>query len=245
MDFGLNGKRALVVGASSGLGRAIASALIGEGVQTAICSRDQSRIQAAAKEIGAALGLVCDLAEPGAGRAVIEKLLAAWGRLDILVMNTGGPPKGNFAEVTDTQWQAGFQNLWLGAVDAFKAVLPTMQKGKWGRLLLVTSAAAKEPMASLTISNGLRAGLTGLAKSLSQEVARDGITVNCLLPGYTDTDRLRELGIAPDKIAAMVPAGRLGKPEELAALAAFLCSEQAAYITGQAIAVDGGYLRAH
>jgi len=245
MDFGLKGKRALVVGASGGLGRAIARSLIGEGVQTAICSRDQSRIQAAAKEIGAALGLVCDLSEPGAGRAVIDKLLAAWGTLDILVMNTGGPPKGNFAEITDAQWQASFQNLWLGAVDAFKAVLPSMQKGHWGRLLLVTSAAAREPMASLTISNGLRAGLTGLAKSLSQEVARDGITVNCLLPGYTDTERLRELGIAAEKITALIPAGRLGKPEELAALAAFLCSEPAAYITGQTIAVDGGYLRAH
>ncbi len=245
MDFGLKGKRALVMGASSGLGRAIASALIGEGVQTAICSRDQSRIQAAANELGAALGLVCDLSEPGAGRVIVEKVLASWGSLDILVMNTGGPPKGTFGEITDAQWQAGFQNLWLGAVDAFKAVLPAMQKGHWGRLLLVTSVAAREPMGALTISNGLRAGLTGLAKSLSQEVARDGITVNCLLPGLTDTERLRELGMAPEKVTALVPAGRLGKPEELAALAAFLCSEQAAYVTGQAVAVDGGYLRAH
>jgi len=124
-------------------------------------------------------------------------------------------------------------------------VLPVMKQSHFGRILLVTSVAAKEPMASLTISNGLRAGLSGLAKSLSQEVARDGITVNCLLPGYTDTERLRELGLAPDKVTSQVPAGRLGKPEELAALAAFLCSEQAGYITGQIIAVDGGYLHGH
>jgi len=245
MNFGLEGKRALVFGASSGLGRAIAQALIGEGVQVAICSRDRSRIRTAADELGAALGLVCDLAQPGAGKAAVEQLLGTWETLDIVVMNTGGPNKGTFEEVTDDQWQAGFQNLWLGAVDAFRTALPTMRKSRWGRLLLVTSAAAKEPMASLTISNGLRAGLTGLAKSLSQEVARDGITVNCLLPGYTDTERLRELGLAAEKITALVPAGRLGKPEELAALAAFLCSRQAGYITGQAIAVDGGYLHAH
>jgi len=245
MDLGLRGKRALVMGASSGLGHAIAKALIAEGAQTAICSRDQSRIQAAAKELGASVALVCDQSEPGAARAMVEKLLASWGALDILLVNTGGPPKGNFAEITDAQWQASFQNLWLSAVDAINASLPAMRQGHFGRVLLVTSVAAREPMAALTVSNGLRAGLTGLAKSLSQEVARDGITVNCLLPGYTDTERLRELGIAPEKITALIPAGRLGKPEELAALATFLCSEQAAYITGQTIAVDGGYSRAH
>jgi 3-oxoacyl-[acyl-carrier protein] reductase len=245
MDFGLEGKRALVIGASSGLGRSIAEALIGERVTAAICSRDQDRIQKAAAQLGASMSLTCDLSQPSAGREVVEKVLAAWKALDILVVNTGGPPKGNFAEISGAQWQAAFQNLWLGAVDAIQAVLPAMKKSRWGRILIVTSVAAKEPMSSMIISNGLRAGLSGLAKSLSQEVAGDGVTVNCILPGYTDTERLRELGIAADKIRSVIPAGRLGKPEEFAALAAFLCSQQASYITGQIIAVDGGFLRAH
>jgi 3-oxoacyl-[acyl-carrier protein] reductase len=245
MDFGLEGKKALVAGASSGLGRAIAETLIQERATVGICSRDQARIQGTAAKIGATMSYVCDLSLPGAGKKMVEQVAAALGGVDILVMNTGGPPKGTFAEVTDEQWRSSFQNLWMSAVDAIQAALPLMKKGRFGRILLITSVAAKEPMGALTISNGLRAGLSGLAKSLSQEVARDGITVNCLLPGYTDTERLRELGIPPDKIAAQVPAGRLGKPEELGALAAFLCSRQAGYITGQVIAVDGGYLKAH
>jgi 3-oxoacyl-[acyl-carrier protein] reductase len=123
------------------------------------------------------------------------------------------------------------------------SVLPEMRQRQWGRILLVSSAAAREPMPQLNISNGLRAGLLGLTKSVSNEIAQHGITINCLLPGFTDTERLQELKIPKEKITSQIPAGRIGKPEELAALAAFLASEQAAYITGQAIACDGGYLR--
>jgi len=245
MDFGLEGKRALVLGGSAGLGRAIAKALIDEGAQVAIGSRDAQKLEAAKREIQAAAMVVTDLTTPGAGRRAVDAALAALGGLEILVVNTGGPPKGTFAEVTEAQWRTGFQSLWLAAVDAIQAALPQMAKGRFGRVLLVTSVAAKEPMSQLTISNGLRAGLTGLAKSLSVEVAAQGITVNCLLPGYTDTERLRELGIPAEKMTSAVPAGRLGKPEELGALAAFLASTHAGYITGQAIAVDGGYLKGH
>jgi 3-oxoacyl-[acyl-carrier protein] reductase len=245
MDFGLKGKRALVMGASSGLGRAVAAALVREGAQVAVCSRDEGRIQAAARQVGSSLAIVSDLSRPNAGRAAVERVLQVWGGLEVLVCNTGGPPTGAFADVSDAQWQEGFQSLWLSAVDAINAALPGMRKGRWGRVLLVTSAAAKEPIAGLTVSNGLRAGLLGLAKSLSQEVAQDGVTANCLLPGYTATERMQQLGVDQEKMAAQIPARRLGRPEEFAAAAAFLASEQAGYITGQALAVDGGYLHGH
>jgi 3-oxoacyl-[acyl-carrier protein] reductase len=243
MDLQLEGKRALVLGASAGLGRAIAQALVQEGAAVAIASRDVGRIQAAAREIGAAHGLVCDLSRPGAGAQVVEAAAKQLSGLDILVTNTGGPPKGRFHEITTAAWQAGFQSLWLSTTEAVNAALPGMRAQKYGRVLLVTSVAAKEPMAGLTVSNGLRAGLLGLAKSLSIEVAADGVTVNALLPGYTRTERLKELKV-DDSMLAQIPARRLGEPEELAALAAFLASPRAAYVTGQAIAADGGYLHA-
>lgn len=245
MDLGLEGKRALVLGGSSGLGRAIGQALAHERVAVALASRSEVRVAAAAKDVGARIGLVCDLSRAGAGGEVVAAAVAALGGLDVLVCNTGGPPKGSFAEITESQWRESFQGLWLSTVDAIQAALPQFTKGHFGRILLVTSVAAKEPMPALTLSNGLRAGLAGLAKSLSNEVARHGVTVNCLLPGYTDTDRLRELAVPPEKMTAQIPAGRLGRPEELAALAVFLASERAGYITGQSIAVDGGYLRGH
>ncbi len=243
MDLGIRGRVALVQGASAGLGRAIAKALIDEGVRVAICSRDSERLARARNELGAELAIASDLSTPGAAAALARQVEDALGSCDILVHNTGGPPKVPFVEVSTAQWQAGFEGLWLAAVDSIQAVLPGMRARGWGRVLLVTSVAAKEPMAGLTISNGLRAGLLGLAKSLSNEVAADGITVNCLLPGYTDTERLRDLKVNYDAVAASVPARRVGRPEEFAALAAFLASERAGYITGQAVACDGGWLR--
>jgi 3-oxoacyl-[acyl-carrier protein] reductase len=243
MDLGIRGKRALVLGASRGLGRATAAALVKEGARVAIVSRNPQRLQAAAGEIGAELALPADLDQPGAARAVVEAVLAQWGGLDILVTNTGGPAKAGFLDVTPEAWLAGFQSLWLGAVDAVQAALPGMIAQRWGRVLLVTSVAAKEPMPGLTVSNGLRAGLLNLSKSLSDEVAQHGITVNALLPGYTRTERMVELGVTDSQIAAQVPARRMGTADEFAALAAFLASEPAGYITGQAIACDGGWLR--
>jgi 3-oxoacyl-[acyl-carrier protein] reductase len=243
VNLGIAGRTALVTGASAGLGKAIAAALSAEGVRVAVCSRDQGRIDAAGREVGAALSIACNVSEPGASRRLVTEVETRLGSLDVLVLNTGGPPKGLFSEVSDAQWQDAFQSLWMSAVEAMQAALPGMRQRRWGRILLVTSVAAKEPMAALTLSNGLRAGLLGLAKSLSDEVAADGVTVNCLLPGYTDTERLRQLQVPAEKMLAGVPAKRVGRPEEFAALAAFLASEHAGYVTGQAVAADGGWLR--
>jgi 3-oxoacyl-[acyl-carrier protein] reductase len=243
MDLLLKGKRALVQGSSTGLGRAIAEALIGEGVEVAISSRNAEKLNQTAREIGAKAAIVSDLSQPRAAIKLVQDAHQQLGGVDILVTNTGGPPKGPFEELTSTQWQEAFQSLWLSATESIQAALPGMKKNQWGRILLITSAAAREPMPLLNISNGLRAGLLGLTKTVSNEVAQYGITINALLPGFTDTERLQELKIPKEKITSQIPAGRLGKPSELAALATFLSSEQAAYVTGQAIACDGGYLR--
>jgi 3-oxoacyl-[acyl-carrier protein] reductase len=245
MDFGLAGKRALVFGGSRGLGRATAAALAAEGAQVAVVARDPARLQAAAADIGAAWALPGDCEAPGASAAMVHRVIGGWGGVDVLVVNTGGPPAARFADVTPAMWQQGFQALWLSAVEAIQAALPGMIERRWGRVLLVTSVAAQEPMARLTLSNGLRAGLLNLCKSLSDEVAEHGITVNALLPGYTRTERMAELGVTDAQVAAQVPARRLGEPAEFGALAAFLASRPAAYITGQAIAADGGWLRGH
>lgn len=242
MDLQLSGRTALVFGGSRGLGRAIATELAQEGARVVITARDADRVARVAGEIGA-LALPGDLAEPGAGRRVVEAAAALLGRSpDILVTNTGGPPTGSFQTTTPEAWAAGFQSLWMAAVDSIQAALPAMKAQGWGRILAVTSVAAKEPQPGLVISNGLRAGLLGLLNTLSREVAGDGITVNALLPGYTATDRMAELGVDNATMGPKIPAGRLGEPAEFAALAAFLASGRASYITGQAIAVDGGLL---
>jgi 3-oxoacyl-[acyl-carrier protein] reductase len=243
MDFGLQGRRALVLGASSGLGFAIGSELVREKARVAICSRSEERIRAAAASMGAALGVAADLSKPGASKAVVEQVVQALGGVDVLVVNTGGPPKGSLMELTDAQWQEGFQSLWLGAVEAIRAVVPGMKERRWGRIILMTSSSAREPMPGLTISSGLRAGLMGLTKIFSSEIAEHGITLNAVLPGYHATERLKELGIPEDRITSQIPARRLGRPEELGALVTFLASEQAAYITGQSIVADGGWMR--
>jgi 3-oxoacyl-[acyl-carrier protein] reductase len=242
MDFGLNNKRALVTGASRGLGKAIAGALRGEGAAVAICARNRERIEAAARDIGA-VGLVGDLSAPGAAEAVARQAIDRLGGIDILVVNTGGPPAGTFASVTDDSWRHAFEGLWMSTVQLIRICLPSMRERRWGRIMIVTSVSAAEPLPNLMISNALRPGLHGLINALSREVAGDGITVNALMPGYTATERLRELGVDAAKAAAQIPAGRLGRPEEFGALAAFLASEQAAYICGQAIACDGGLLQ--
>jgi 3-oxoacyl-[acyl-carrier protein] reductase len=165
--------------------------------------------------------------------------------IDILVTNTGGPQKGNFLEVSTEQWKNDYQALWLSVVDSLKVAIPKMTENKYGRVLMITSIAAKEPLAGLTTSNGLRAGLEGLARSMANEFSGDGVTFNLILPGYTNTDRIKALSLSEEKIKQMVPAGRLGEPEELAALACFLASPLAGYITGQSIAIDGGVLKSH
>jgi len=245
MDLQLKNKRALVMGASTGIGRAIAEVLVQEGATVTICSRSLDKLQKTAQEIGAKHFFTCDLSKAGQAKAVVEKSIAAMGGVDILVTNTGGPNKGNFADISETQWQEDFQSLWMSVVESLKVALPQMRENNYGRVLLVTSLAAKEPLNGLTTSNGLRAGLTGLSKSIANEYAPFGVTLNLLLPGYTSTDRLKELKLTDERIKQMVPAGRLGDPRELADLAAFLASPRAGYITGQSILIDGGVTRGH
>lgn len=243
MDLKINGKRALVMGGSSGIGKAVAKALASEGVHVAICARDEAKLHQVAKELNLPYAIQCDLNAPEAAKKLVHSVSEKLGGIDILVANTGGPPKGGIEEITPDMWQLGFQGLWMSTIDAIQASLPQMKEQRWGRILLVTSVAAKEAMPQLTVSNGLRAGLLGLTKTVSNEIAQYGITINALLPGYTRTERLQELEIPEEKITSQIPARRLAEPKEFAALTAFLASEQAGYITGQAIACDGGYMK--
>ncbi len=245
MDLKIENKKALVFGASTGLGRAIAKSLADEGVQVAIASRNQEKLDLALKETGAQKAFKVDLNHKNEAVFAVQESIRIWGALDILVINTGGPKRGSFSDLSVADWSEAYQSLWGSSIECLQAVLPSMKKNNWGRILFVTSFAAKEPMPNLIISNSYRAGLLGMAKTLSNEVASYGITVNALLPGYTRTARVLELGIPEEKVAVNIPAKRYGTPEEFAALATFLSSHQAAYITGQSIAVDGGYLRGY
>ena len=241
MELGLSGRRALVMGGSSGLGKAIAQALIKEGARTVICARGAERLAATAAQIGAQ-GIVADVTLPGAAAALVVESEKRLGPLDVLVVNTGGPPPGLFADLSEAAWRTAFESLWISSVGAMRAALPGMRARHWGRVILVTSVAAREPVANLMLSNSLRAGLHGLVNALSREVAADGVTINALMPGYTLTERLAELKLDEAELATQIPAGRLGRAEDFAAVAAFLASEQANYLTGQAVACDGGLL---
>ena len=241
MDLRLSGKTALVMGASKGLGFAVARELAAEGVKIAICARDENRLKGAAETLGAT-ALVGDLRQAGAGRRLVEQATEALGSVDILVVNTGGPATMPFESISPDDWRNAFDGLFMSATDAIGAAIPGMRDRNWGRILLVTSIAAKEPINNFTISNALRAGLHGLTKTLSREFAANGITVNALMPGYTMTERLAEAKLDLEKVAGMIPMRRIGQPEEFAALATFLASDRASYITGQAVACDGGAL---
>lgn len=254
MDLKIQGKAALVTGASGGLGLAVAKALAAEGARVAICSRDKSRIEAAAGLVGdGTVPLVCDMADPVARASLVEEASARLGSLDVLVINSGGPPPGPF-DAADDQGFAAVLNEHLGGVVALAgAAIPAMRERGWGRILTVTSCMAKQPAAGMILSNVARAAVSAFCKTCANEVAQHGITVNNLMPGYTMTDRIASLSnqiaersgsSARDVVAAweaQIPAGRLGTPEEFAAVAAFLCSSQAAYLTGTSISVDGGW----
>ncbi len=245
MDFGLEGKRAVIQGSSSGIGFAVAQVLAHEGVRTVICGRDEGRIEAASKKISGSIPLSVDLDAPGAGARLVEEAVKRLGGIDILVTNTGGPAKGEFHELDASDWEREFRHLWMSAVESIHSALPYMKEGRFGRIILLTSVAAKEPIPGLTVSNAYRAGLLGLMKSVSREVAPFHITVNAVLLGYTRTERLAELGLKEEEFVKNIPAGRLADPEEMGYLAAFLASEKAGYITGQAISSDGGLMRSY
>ena len=246
MDFGIRGKVALVTGASRGLGFGIAQALAGEGAQVAVSSRSQDRIEEAAAQLGAH-PFVHDSADLEAAPRLVGAVEGALGPIEILVTNTGGPPSNPDAlSFGREQWEAAYRDLVLAPMALTERVVPGMRERGWGRIVNVSSSAVREPLPSLMLSNTHRAAMLAGFKTLARQLAADGITVNSILPGRFATERLYELSGGQEEAEASgqeVPAGRLGTPEEFGTAAAFLCSEQAGYITGVALLLDGGLTR--
>jgi 3-oxoacyl-[acyl-carrier protein] reductase len=242
VELGLAGRRALVTGASSGLGLACARALAAEGARVAIASRSAERLEAAAATIpGDVTRIVADVSSPDAATELVAVAEAALGGVDILVANAGGPPPGDFASTDLDQYEPALRLNLLSTVAMCKAAVPPMQARRWGRVVAITSISVREPIDRLILSNTARAGLTGFLKTLAREVARDGVTVNSLQPGVHATDRLHSVyGDDLSGVAASVPAGTVGDPADFGRIAAFLCSDSARFITGAAIPIDGG-----
>lgn len=258
MDFDLEGRGAIVTGASRGIGRAIASALAAEGAAVVAVARNLEKLQALAATAGASVAArgsiiphVADLSQADSIQGLEEPLSNA----DILVCNTGGPPFGTAAEIPDATWIAQFEAMFLSAIRLTRLALPGMRKRGFGRLMLVLSSGVIQPIPNLAISNALRLALVGWAKTLASEVAADGVTVNCLAPGRIATDRVVEFdqnrarreGISVEQVQqqsrSSIPVGRYGEADEFAAMAAFLASPRASYMTGNVIRIDGGMIR--
>jgi len=259
MDLGLHGRVAIVCAASQGLGRAVALGLAREGAHTVVCSRNRRRIVQAAREIAAdprvrtsVLPMVADLTRAQDVRAIVERTVKRFGRVDILVTNAGGPPVAAFMELDDRAWERGVRLTLMSAVRCIRAVLPHMRRRQWGRIINITSIAARQPVDDLVISSTLRPGILGMTKVLANRHAREGITVNSVAPGFILTGRQQEIAEARGKtlgisqaqylkrVAREIPAGRLGTPDELAHMVVFLASERASYVTGATVSVDGG-----
>jgi 3-oxoacyl-[acyl-carrier protein] reductase len=260
VELGLGNKVALVAAASRGLGRATAMELAREGASLVICARGAEPLERTREAIASGTGvpvraIAADLSRRAAVDRVASEALEAFGRVDVLVTNAGGPPAGPFETFAWDAWERAVDLTLRSAVELTRAVLPGMRQRRWGRIINITSIAVKQPVDNLVLSNSVRSAVTGFARTLANEVATDGITVNNILPGYTRTERVEELaqanaakeGITPRDVLARfereIPMRRLGEPEEFAALAAFLASERASYITGQSIVVDGGWIR--
>jgi 3-oxoacyl-[acyl-carrier protein] reductase len=245
MDLGLSGRVALVTGASKGIGRAIAAELVAEGARVAVSSSSRERIDATAAEIGAE-GFVLDSADLDAPPRLLREVEGRLGPIEVLVCNTGGPPGGpDPLGFSPEQWEQAYRTLVLGPMALVERVVPGMRRRGWGRVLNVVSTTVREPSPALMLSNVHRVSMIAAFKTISRAVAADGVTLNSLLPGRIATDRLFELygSEGAESAGAQVPAGRLGTVEEMAAAGAFLCSARASYITGQALAVDGGLLQ--
>lgn len=242
MDLGLTGRRAAVAAASGGLGFAAARALAAEGVQVAICGRDPDRLAKATAELGPdAHAIIADVGTRQGATSFVEQAAEALGGIDILVTNAGGPPPGTFATTDMDAYLPALELNLLSVVAMCKVAVPAMQARQWGRVVAITSLSVRQPIPNLILSNTARAGATGFLKTLAREVARDGVTVNSLLPGSHATDRLKNLhGGDLSQAAREIPAGRVGDPADFGSCVAFLCSEQARFVTGTATPVDGG-----
>jgi len=246
VDLGLRDRRALVTASSKGLGLACARALGEEGATVYVSSRDAKATEEAGREIGAAGWSASDVSKQAEPLALVAAATEKLGGLDILVVNAGGPPPGLFQTLPLESWEKGFDLTLMSAVRLVHAALPHLKRSDQGRIVFITSISVRQPIRNLILSNSLRAAVTGMAKSLSFELAADHITVNCLAPDAIRTDALRRLAGGRDadqfldEMAEKAPLGRLGDPSEVGAACAFLCSRQAGYITGQALGVDGG-----
>jgi len=246
MNINLKDKKVLIFGASQGIGRGVLELFYQEGACLAASSRSQEKLDLINKDKNPKLLIIPgDLSLSGEGRKVTTLAIEKLKGLDILFINTGGPLKKNFTDLNMAEWNLALQNLWLSTIDIIQTALPSLSKSNHGRIILLASTTAKEPIAQMILSNSIRAGLLGLMKSLSTELAPKGITVNTLLPGFIETDRMRELGLNVHEVLKQIPMGRLGQVEDIAQLALFLASDFASYITGQMIAVDGGRMKSY
>ena len=248
MDLGIEGRVALVGGASQGIGRAVAEVLIAEGARVVITARDEARTAAVAAEIGAAAGYGWDSGDLDGAATLAARVREHVGEIDILVTNTGGPPTGpDPLAFSDAQWEQAHRTLVMAPLALARAVVPGMRERRWGRIVGIASTSVREPIGVLMLSNAERSAALAAFKTLALELAGDGITVNTLLTGSIATERAASMHgsmqAAEQAAAERVPAGRIGRPEEMGWAAAFLCSERAGFITGSALAVDGGVLR--
>mgnify|MGYP003575138492 CR=1 FL=1 len=260
MDLGLKGKTAVICAASKGLGLAVAQELAAEGANVVMCARGEKALNAARDAIAKStkaktLAVVADVATLDGLDKIAAQAIERFTHVDILVNHAGGPPSGPFEKHGWAEWQSAVELTLRSSVELTRRLLPGVRERRWGRVLNITSIACKQPVDGLMLSNSLRAAVTGWARTLANEVARDGVTVNNVLPGYTRTERVKELNEATAKRESLtveeverrtessIPMRRMAEPKEFAAAVAFLASERASYITGQSIAVDGGWIR--
>jgi 3-oxoacyl-[acyl-carrier protein] reductase len=251
MDLGLKNKVAFVAASSQGLGKSVAFELAKEGADIIICGRNKENLEKAKQEIEnqtnkELLTLSGDLSIPAERERIISSALRVYNTIDILVTNTGGPPTGKMEELKQEDWDKAYNNLFTSVVALVNGFLPGMKQQKWGRIIAITSIAVKQPINNLILSNSVRASVVGFLKTLANELAVYKITVNNVMPGYTETERLKELIENKPSFASVkseIPLGRFGSPEEFAAAVTFLASERASYITGVSLAVDGGWTK--
>lgn len=243
MDLGLKNRVAIVAAASAGLGKAVAQGLAAEGARVAICSRDEARVQAAAREIGGdVLARVVDVTDEAQVTGFVQSVSEEYGRVDICVTNAGGPPSKPFADTSVSEWRSAVDLNLMSTLYFARAVLPIMKEWSWGRFITITSVAVLQPVDNLVLSNAVRSAVRGLVKTLANEYAPYNVLVNNVCPGFTATERLKEFrGKIP---LEQIPLRRLATPEEFANVVVFLASERASYITGSSIAIDGGLVKA-